>query len=677
MIRKGLTAFPYVLLVLLLLALLSVLHFRYYSGLFVLIFAIFGVLVYIVLTSRRVSDYLGENQNPVNARFPPAKICSQFSFYLLVSTFFIIFSFSLLSILNEFYSINIWYYIFIAACSAILIFEIFTYQSERQGYLILMQVLFLSGNILFINHLIFPQGITLPDAGLHFPTFVTAILTTGHLSANTIGYYNFFAGTHILAAFTILLTPYDPYQIYLWLGSFLAVIGVLFVFILGKKYVSFQYGLLASVLFTCLDYYLMYGEHPEHQAYNFGFALICYTLLLYTYSSQKKAFYLLFLLSAVAVIFAHHLTAVIVFIAACSLAIIDFFDLLQTKKFSFPSKYILLIFGVVLFIGLTIALNSDAIMYVFTLAKPYASSMYSLLTNSLTLPATSPVSPSISGVTSSASNVSTSVSSLSTSVSVPTSTPIPTPIPTQITVPPTAYDRLPLIELFENTLGSSLLAFVSVLGFCFFLKKRSWFGNFIIFTSIFLSCLLGLGVLFSYVVILPDRLYPLLEILGLVFLGAIGLFWLSTSIPSKNRYLPIAIICVLVAFMSFFSLSSIINGFETSPFSGDTLAYDKLYTTSQDVAFDSWHTSFLAGKNTNFVQVSINASGTIVNPPKSRNTYLVFDRSLLKTGILKSGDKFGQHSFIKFTEKQVTIPDTFSVYYDNGLVCAMKGSTLS
>jgi len=670
LIRKGITHFPLLLLVLLVLILLSVLHFQYYSGLFMLIFAILGVLVYILLTSRRFSVLSGGDQNNGNVSSPHFGTSLPGSFYLFTSAFFILFSLSLLTIVNEAYSKNIGYYILIAVCSGILIIEIFSYQTDKQGYLVLVQVLFLAGNILFINHLIFPHGIALPDAGLHFPTFVNEILTTGHVSQNTIGYYNYFAGTHIFAAFGILLMQCDPYQIYLCLGSFLVAIGVVFVFIIGKKYVSFRYGLLAAVLFTCLDYYLMYGEHPEHQAYNFGFALICFTFLLYTYTAQKKAFYLLFFISAIAVVFAHHLTAVMVFVAAGSLAVIDFFNLVQTKKFTFPSKYILLIFGVTLFTGLNLALNNDAIVYIITLAKPYATSMYSLVSNSFSLPVSTPVSSSVSGVPTSVSGVSASVSGVSGAVVMPT--PTPTPIPTQVTVPPTAYDQLPFIELFENTLGSALLVFVSVMGVCYFLKKRSWFGNFVILTSVFLSCLLGLGILFAYVVILPDRLYPFLQILGLVFLGAMGLLWLFGSIPSKHKYTGIAIICLLVTLMSLFSLASIINGFETSLFSGNTLAYDKLYTTGQDVAFDNWHTSFLTGKNTNIVQVSINASGVILSPKKSRDTLQVLDRSLLKTGILINGDKFGQHSFIRFTDGQVIVPDTYSVYYDNGLICAMK-----
>jgi hypothetical protein len=157
---------------------------------------------------------------------------------------------------------------------------------------------------------------------------------------------------------------------------------------------------------------------------------------------------------------------------------------------------------------------------------------------------------------------------------------------------------------------------------------------------------------------------------------------LSSAIPSKNRIVVIGGICIFVALMSFFSLASIINGFETSSFAGDRLAYPKLYTTGQDIAFKSWNASFMQGgnnivafsswqsKNENNLigKVSINASGMIETGPKSQKMYLVFDRSLLKTGILISGDTFGQHSFIRIPEQPTADTRKFSTYYDNGLI---------
>ncbi|MDO8872362.1 MAG: hypothetical protein Q7V05_06490 [Methanoregula sp.] len=233
-------------------------------------------------------------------------------------------------------------------------------------------------------------------------------------------------------------------------------------------------------------------------------------------------------------------------------------------------------------------------------------------------------------------------------------TPIPvTPIPVTPPpyVPPMGYDKLPLITLFENTLGSSLLVLAAVMGFCSCIKKRFWFGDVTILNGILLSILLGMGILFSYVFFLPDRLYPFLQIFSLVFLGAAGILWLYNAVPLKKRLVIIGCISILIVMMSFFSLASIINGFETSPFVGDTVAYSKSYTTSQDVSFGEWWTTFARV-----------------------NSYTVFDRTLIKTGILNSGGKFGQHSFTKIDSGQLISKNSYSSYYDNGLIIMMNNN---
>jgi hypothetical protein len=53
------------------------------------------------------------------------------------------------------------------------------------------------------------------------------------------------------------------------------------------------------------------------------------------------------------------------------------------------------------------------------------------------------------------------------------------------------------------------------------------------------------------------------------------------------------------------------------------------------------------------------------------NPYIVFDRTLEKTGIVNFGNKFGQHSFVGVDNKQVQQLNIGSSYYDNGLIILM------
>ena len=686
----------YLVWLLLLFLLVFTIKLQYFSILFSVIFANIGIVIFLIFENknRQTPDECEtghlegeENTNiQINGMIP---VVSSILFLIIYST-------SLLSLFLGEYTKTVTYYLCISICAGILIVEILSYRTQIQAYGILLKAVLLSINVVFTNHLIFINGISLPDLKMHFNFFVMTIIDTGHVLNNNIGLYNIFSAHHIFASEIAILSGYNPLSIYLLFGSFLIAIGVLFVFLIGKRFVNFQFGLVAAVVFTCLDYYLMYGGHPEHSAYNFGFALICFTIILFTYRSQKPAFYILFTISAFTLIFTHHLTAAIVFVTTLSLFFFDIVQLLQKRDRSFPSKYFVVILAILLLIAASLmasSLNQTPVQLVSSYFSPYFNDIRLQLgafstspVPVISIPAT-PV-PVISIPATPVPVISIPATPVPV-ISIP-ATPVPvisipaTPVPvisipatpTPIIyppppVPPTGYDKLPLITLFENTLGSSLLVLVAILGFCAYIKKRSWFGDVTIFNGILLSLLLGGGILFSYVLLLPDRIYPFLQIFCLVFLGAAGILWLHHSVSSKNRSIIVGCICILVVLMSFFSLASIINGFETSLFVGDDVAYGGSYTTSQSLSFIGWRTSFIQNENRNILSLPINNKGMIDIDTVPDNSYLFFDRTLLKTGILKSGIKFGQNSFTRFDNRQFKQLDIGSSYYDNGQVILM------
>ena len=610
-------AFLFGILVLQSVLFLAILRLNYYSIIFPVFFSILGMILFITIDWFSESDPKGEKEieqevsSSKNLNFPVSS-------KILTILFLFFFSLSLLSLFQGEYTKTVAYYLCISLCAGILIIEILTYRTHIQRYGILLKTLLLSINIVFANHLIFIHGISLPDFSLHFNVFYMSILDTGHLSNNPIGPYGIFSIHHIFASSGAILTGYNPQSVYLLFGSFIIAIGVLFVFLVGKRFVNFQFGLVAALLFTCLDYYLMYGEHPEHQAYNFGFALICFTIIMYTYRFQKPAFYILFALSAVAMTLTHHLSAAIVFITVFSLLILDIYHIIQKRELSLPSKYITAITVILFFAIIFLMSNNSPVMFMSNnTINPYFNDITFLLRDFFAAPA-----PEIS-----------------------------IPVTYNPISPPTEYDKLSFITLFENTLGSSLLVLLAVLGFCSFIKKRTWFGGFTIIYGFLLSFLLGIGIILSLGFLLPDRLYPSLQIFSLVFLGAFGILWLNNAVSARKKTLIIGCICILIAMMSFLSLASIINGFETSPLIGEDVAYWKAYTTSQDTSFGEWRNTFAPV-----------------------NSDMVFDRTLIKTGIIKIGNKFGQHSFTKFNSGQLTLDNSFSSYYDNGLIVMMNNT---
>jgi len=646
----------YLVWLLLLLLLVFTIKLQYFSILFSVIFANIGLVLFLIFKNKN-------RLTPDKCETGPLKKEENNSIQIngrISSILFLIFySASLLSLFFGEYTKTVAYYLCISVCAGILIVEILSYRTQIQGYWILLKAVLLSINVVFANHLIFIHGISLPDFSVHFNAFVMSILDTGYLADNSSSMYNIFSIHHIFASSIAIITGYNPLSVYLLVGSFIIAVGILFVFLIGKRFVNFQFGLVAALLFTCLDYYLMYGEHPEHQAYNFGFALICFTLLLFTYRSQKPAFYVLFAISAVALVFSHHLTALIVFVTAGSLLIFDIVQLLQKKDSSLPSKYFFVSFVILLLIAASLmasAGNQTPVQMVSSYFPPYFSELFTSPTPAISIPAT-PV-PAIS-------IPATPVPA----ISIP-ATPAPiTPLPMNT---PTGYDKLSLITIFTNTLGASLLILISTMGFCSCIKKQTWLGSIAIINGILVSVLLGIGLLFTIMFLLPDRLYPFLQISSLVFLGAFGILWLYNSDPTGNRAIKICCIFILVTIMSFFSLASTINGFETSPFAENSVTYHKLYKTSQDVAFADWRISFFQNKKQSILPVPIDDNGEMGINTMPDNSYLFFDRTLIKTGMIKrTGQTFGQHSFVSIDFKKYQTLASGNSYYDNGLIIVM------
>jgi len=703
----------YLIWLFLLILLVVILKLQYFGILFPVVFANIGIGLFLIFKKWGVN--LPENETGPAIQDENNLIQTRGSIFNIGSIlFFFIYSVSLLSLLQESYTKNILYYLCISGCTAILIFQIFSLKSKISHYIIIFQTFLLTLNILFANHVVYPNGILLPDGPMHFNIFVMSILTTGHVSNFPIGPYGVFSAHHIFAAESAILTGYNPLSMYLLLGSFIFAIGVLLVFIIGKRFVNFQFGLVSAVLFTCLDYYLMYGEHPEHSAYNYAFALICFTIILYTYRSHKPAFYILLIISTLGVVLNHHFTGIITFVPVCGLVIIDIYYFLQKRDRSIPSKYIAGIFVVILFSTLTIAsfvANSNPLSQISQYLSPYFTDLFTFFSH---LTAGPPINPVV------LSHTDTVVPTITqTVIPTVTQTVIPTVIPTitqtviptvtqtviptvtqtvvptvtqtvvptitqtviptvtqTVYVPPTVYDKLPLIQVFVNTLGSSLLILIATIGFCSLIKKRSWFRDLTIVNGILLSGLLGVGILSRYnTVFLPDRLYPFLQIFCLVFLGACGILWMRNSIPLKNGSIIVTCICILVIMMSFFSLASIINGFETSPFVGENVAYMRLYTTSQDLSFNEWRNEYIHERDQTVSPVNLDKNGTLNINALQGNHYFSYDRTLEKTGRIDANaglGKFGQQIFINMDNHQLGKLNSLSSYYDDGQIIMLS-----
>lgn len=497
----------------------------YFSYIFMVLAALIGTVLFIVL-----SRYFTREDLSISVELPDEKART---FRLLTSIlFFTFYGLSFLTLLQGFYTKTVWYYLFVSLCAGLIAAEILAVKTKTQGTFNLLKSFLLVSNITLGNQVLYSNGISLPDLTYHL-RILMPIINDGYVPH--IGGYEYFPCHHILAAANILIYGTDPKMTYLYLSGFTICLGLLFVFLIGQKFMGLHFGLFAAVLYTSLDYLIMYGLHPVHQAYNYFFSISIFAVSLFIYCKRNFGFTTLYTILVIVMVFTHHYSAMIVLIVISSLFVVEIIQWIKGNEYKFRLTGLIQIYGIILFTQWMYYSNTmgNLIAIIKIYRESFAIGSESLITA-------------------------------------------------------TAYDILPVKTLFLNTFGSSILILLSVIGFFYLLKNHSVFNGFIIVTTVILSILLVIGVIFRYHALLPDRMYPYLQLFGLVFLGSTGIMWVLDNINTNKNKLKIFGVIALFLFLSFFSISSTIAGFETSLFVGEHTAYPKLYESMQESSFSHW-----------------------------------------------------------------------------------------
>lgn len=569
--------------------------------------AAIGCIIFILLDSKTNAN------SETNVSLDISTSTSNSLIHLTSILFYIFFGFSLLELSKGFYTKTVSYFLFIALCTTITAIEIFLINTKKQGTFNLLKSFLLILNLTLSNQILYPFGIGLPDLGLHVNSMIS-IVNNGYISN---GLYEYFPCHHILVAENVLITNINPKMMYLYLGGFVICLGLLFVFIIGNKFVSLQFGLLSALIYTSLDYLVMYGSHPVHQSFNYFFSILIFTIILYLYNDKSIKFTILYIPVMITMVFTHHFSAMIILVL-----LLSFFTTEGLLKFFFTDcklKYLGLsrLFGIVL-IGQWIFYSN--IFGAFT-------SFIMVYRNSFL-------------------NIGQNI------------------------VAPNAYDQVSMYTIFINSLGSCILMISSVIGFFYFFKKPSFFYRAIITSSVALYALLGIGIIFNQVALLPDRIYPFLQLFGLVFFASGGIIWmLNRNVNPQKQELALCLVVVFVGCLSFFSCSSTISGFETSPFVGSEIAYYKLYDTPQEKFVEKWMTKYIDEKSNVIHKMPFTEDNHFDTMNISQKSFLLIDKFYFITGFSKSiGGHMGQYRFIRIHEKEISKLTMYDKYYNNGMV---------
>jgi hypothetical protein len=577
----------YVILSLLVIVLLGVSYLRYFDYITLVIAAIIGTLLFIIFSRNFTNNKLTPNT-------PKLSESKRHTLRLTLSIlFFVFYGLSFLALLQGFYTKTPLYYVSIALCFGFLAIEILLVDTKSQGYFNLLKSFLLVLSVALTNQILFPYGIGFPDSNFHIFDMVIPIINTGHIP---LGYtYSNFPGHHLLVAVNSLISGADPRMLYYCLGGFVMSLGLLFVFLIGKKFVNLKFGLFAALIYACSDYLMSWAAHPTHMTYTYFLAIMIFALTLYLYHKRDARFIAFFIIVATTMIFTHHLSAAVILIMLAAMLVVELVWRARAREYEFKVAGLTMLFMVALF----------------------AQWMY------------------YSGTTGTLAGVFQAYYDAFTHGAAAA----------KLT---TAYFGLPVKMLVLNEIGSGILIMLSVIGFLHFSKHSSAFKKFVIAIVIALLLLIGIEVVLKQSYFEAHRMYSFLQELSLVFLASCAIIWMLNNFRTGLKpLLIIGLIC-----LPLFSLGSILFGEETSIFKGDR-PYWKIYETPYEVRSAQWAGEYIrAGSN---VTESRSFRGSLEGFSQSRLPIKEVENAQGEKIIIIDTEELPEGTFIIFSQFDIDV----------------------
>lgn len=553
---------------------------------------------------------------------------------LFTILFFTFFSLSVLTLAYGFYSKSVLYYIFTSLCVGIVFVEIIFTNHHRKPWRILAEIFLLFLLISLSNQVIYPYGIGNPDDFYHIYTIMTPIINVGHIPE---GYtYSYFPCHQILGAITCLILGTLPRMTYYCLGSFLMSLGILFVYIIGSKFLGTKFGLLSALLYACCDYIIYWAAHPVQMSYAYPLALMLVGVAIVSLSYKRSnVIRIVFIPLSLLMVFTHHYTAAIVLFIITTLCLFELLHLEGPKSRKKELVWFTLIYLIIM------ACQWIYYSYIFGGFIDIIDTYIDVFTT----------------------DISSSITS------------------------PTAYDALSAIVILPNEVGSCILLGLSTIGFLYCIYHRSEFFDMVLTIVLLFGALLGVGVLINVYYLLPNRIYVFLQQFALIFLASVAILWIIYNCKRETKKL--ATIVILIVGLSFFSSASTIAGFETSLFAKDQ-SYWKIYETPQERYFCAWGEKFIGDHsiassgslvcpvtNLSFVKYPIieTEQGYIPDPTAimtSSESYFLFNKFDITTGTryerITTTYQMGCSRWVKLSSSSGNSFNALSKIYDNTMI---------
>lgn len=254
---------------------------------------------------------------------------SKRSFLTLISLFFILLMFSILSIYfsTDLFQRPVMYFVIVSIMISILVLEIFYNYKNRYTNLILLQIILIELSLVYSQQLIFPS-VTGVDPSFHL-SFTDYILNNGYILKGS--NYNTIPLFHLEVAITSLFTNLNyKLSTMLSIDIIRSTVTILFIYIITRYLFNDNIGLLSALLLSFANIYIQFGwwTIPNTIAAIY-IPMIIYLLL---FKEKKITYIFLIFVLMFALILTHPMTSLWMdFVLLLGFVILTIFKIIDRK----------------------------------------------------------------------------------------------------------------------------------------------------------------------------------------------------------------------------------------------------------------------------------------------------------------------------------------------------------
>lgn len=433
------------------------------------------------------------------------------------------------------------YYVLAAASAAALGSFVLLASTRRETSAAIGMVVVLAMNLLGSNLLAFPVGIGGADSSTHIYFLVAPIVSGGAIPplGDGCGFiYATFPLHHLLVASGALALGVAPTTAYYAIAVAVMLLPVLVAFLVARRLFGVRTGLLAATLLASASYFVGWASHAAPVTYSLPLIGASVLVLLKLVDLPRARLLVAALPIGLALILTHPYSSLIFGFILAGIVVAH-----RVAERNYQVS--------------TWGPSVVGVVFAFTLLIDWTN--YScLVTKSLGL-ATGWFSAFGGDDLLSSTNVN---------------------------------DELPLSVILANTVGDSFLFALAAVGFLALLSRRLVARHMLVVGPVVaLLALAAIGLLTKLEYILPNRIYVFLQFVGLAPLAAFGIHYGVRrdwgAVGGGRKAASVLVTGLLIGGIVFASSTSIIAGFETSPFVGDR-PYVKLYATRYEEHAADW-----------------------------------------------------------------------------------------